>query len=137
MIKPIHAKTPEEYIALIDEPRKAQLQELFELIRETAPTLTPYIQSGMIGFGKYHYKYASGREGDWFMIGLASQKNYISLYVCATVDNKYLAEEYKNKLPQASIGKSCIRFKKNEDIDLEVLKELIGKARDHYIQNYT
>ncbi len=137
MIKPTNAETPEEYIAQIDEPRKSQITELYELICESAPTLIPYIQSGMIGFGKYHYKYGSGREGDWFMIGLASQKNYISLYVCAVIDNKYLAEEYKEKLPKANIGKSCIRFRKIEDIDLAVLEELIQKAGDHYIKNYT
>lgn len=137
MLKPQNAQTPEEYIAQIDEPRKTQIQALYTLIRKTAPTLEPFMQSGMIGFGKYHYKYASGREGDWFMIGLASQKNYISVYVCVTIDNKHLAEEYKARLPKTDIGKSCIRLKKNEDIDLEVLKELIGKARDHYIHNYT
>lgn len=137
MIKPTKAETPEEYITQIDEPRKSQITELYELIRKSAPTLKPYIQSGMIGFGKYHYKYGSGREGDWFMIGLASQKNYISVYVCAVIDNKYLAEEYKAKLPKANIGKSCIRFRKIEDIDLAVLEELIQKAGDHYIKNYT
>ncbi|QQS44216.1 DUF1801 domain-containing protein [Candidatus Roizmanbacteria bacterium] len=45
------------------------------------------------------------------------------------IDNKYLAEEYKAKLPKANIGKSCIRFRKIEDIDLAVLEELIQKAR--------
>ena len=137
MLKPQNAQTPEDYIEQIDEPRKSQIQALYTLIRETAPSLKPFIQSGMIGFGKYHYKYVSGREGDWFMIGLASQKSYISVYVCATIDNKYLAEDYKKKLPGASIGKSCIRFKNIEDIDLGVLTEMIAKARDHYIQNYT
>lgn len=137
MIKPTNAQTPEDYIAQIDEPRKSQIITLFNLIRKTAPTLSPYMQSGMIGFGKYHYKYASGREGDWFTIGLASQKNYISVYICATMDNKYLAEEYKNKLPKANIGKSCIRFKSTDDIDLNILTELIKKARDFHITNYT
>ncbi len=137
MIKPTNAQTPEEYISQIDEPRKSQIAQLFNLIHKTAPTLSPYMQSGMIGFGKYHYKYASGREGDWFMIGLASQKNYISVYVCATLDNKYIAEDYKEKLPKASIGKSCIRFKSIEDIDLAILTELIERARDFYLENYT
>lgn len=137
MIKPTDAKTPEEYISQIDEPRRSQIRDLYELIHTLAPSLKPYIQSGMIGFGKYHYQYASGREGDWFMIGLASQKNYISVYVCATINNKYLAEDYKDKLPKASIGKSCIRFKNIADIDLEILSELIVKAKDFYIKTYT
>lgn len=137
MIKPTNAKTPEEYIAQIEEPRKSEIVTLYNLIYETAPTLKPYMQSGMIGFGKYHYKYASGREGDWFMIGLASQKNYISVYVCAAIDNKYIAERYKEKFPKASIGKSCIRFKSTQDIDLAVLRELFEKARDFYLETYT
>jgi hypothetical protein len=84
--------------------------------------------SGMIGYGHYHYKYASGREGDWMVIALASQKNYISVYACANDGEKYIPEQYKKQLPKASIGKSCIRFKKIEDIDLNILKEIILKS---------
>ena len=83
------------------------------------------LQSGLagVGYGKYHFKYASGRELDWPLIGLASRKDYISIYICATDGKKYVAEKYKDKL-KASIGKSCIRFKKVEDIDWEVLKQV-------------
>jgi hypothetical protein len=125
MFKVTDAKTPEEYIAKIDEPRKSEINELHQLIVKTAPQLKPFMISGMIGYGKYHYKYASGREGEWCTIALASQKNYISVYVCVMNGEHYLAEDYKSKLPKANIGKSCIRFKKIADIDLEVLKDLI------------
>lgn len=126
MFKSTTAVTPEEYIAKTDEPRRSQMQILYDLIRRILPDEKPFIMSGMIGFGHYHYKYASGREGDWMIIGLASQKNYISIYVCAVADNKkYVAENYKSQLPKASIGKSCIRFKKIEDIDLKVLEQII------------
>ncbi|MCR4324745.1 MAG: DUF1801 domain-containing protein [Candidatus Curtissbacteria bacterium] len=94
-------------------------------MKKTVPKLKPYIETGMIGYGKYHYKYASGREGEWATIALASQKNYISVYVCGVKDGKYVAEAHKDDLPKASIGKSCIRFKKTEDIDLDVLKKVI------------
>ena len=79
----------------------------------------------MIGYGTYHYKYASGREGDWCVIGLSSRKNYISLYVCAVKDGKYVAESFKENLPKADIGKSCVRFKKFEDITFPELRELL------------
>lgn len=128
MFKPTSAESPEEYIAMIPEPRKEEVKKLHELIQKTVPSLKPHILSGMIGYGTYHYRYASGREGDWALILLASQKNYISVYVCALNGEKYLAEAYKDKFPKASIGKSCIRFKKLEDIDLSILTELIQKA---------
>jgi hypothetical protein len=114
---------------MIPEPRRQDIQTLHNLIQKTVPNLKPRILSGMIGYGSYHYRYASGREGDWSLIALASQKNYISVYVCCTDNGVYLAEEYKDKLPKASIGKSCIRFKKLSDIDLSVLTEIIKKAK--------
>lgn len=125
MLKPTEAKTPQEYIDMIDEPRKSQIQALHQFIQEIAPQLTPNIQAGMIGYGQYHYKYASGREGDWPIIALASQKSYISVYVCASDGTQYVAEKYKAQLPKANIGKSCIRFKKIENIDLNILKNII------------
>ncbi len=125
MFKSTKAKTPEEYIALLSEPQKNNIKQLHEFIKKIIPQHEQYIVSGMIGYGTYHYKYASGREGDWCLIGLAQQKNYISVYVCAVADGMYVAEKYKDKLPKANIGKSCIRFKKIEDVDLEILRRLI------------
>lgn len=129
MFKPTAAKTPEEYISMLEDPRKNQIQELFDFIKKTLPDRKPFILSGMIGFGKYHYKYSSGREGDWMLIGLASQKKYISLYICSVKEeNNYIAEQYKKELPKTSIGKSCIRFKDIKDIDLTILKEILLEA---------
>lgn len=126
MFKPTNATTPEEYIAAIDEPRRSQIQQLHDFIQQTVPKLKPVIIYGMIGYGPYHYKSKSGREGEWTTMALASQKNYISVYVsCADKDGVYVGEKYKAQLPKASTGKSCIRFKKIEDIDLEVLKQIL------------
>ncbi len=128
MFKPTLAKTPEEYIAGIPEPRRADIETIHALIQKTVPSLKPHILSGMIGYGTYHYRYASGREGDWSLIALANQKNYISVYICSVDNGTYIAENYKDKLPKASIGKSCIRFKKLSDIDLLILTDIIKKA---------
>ncbi len=128
MFKPTSAKTPEEYIAAISEPRRHEVEMIHELIQKTAPTLTPHILSGMIGYGTYHYRYASGKEGDWSLIALASQKNYISVYICALENEKYIAETFKDKLPKARIGKSCIRFTSVQESDLSVLSDIIKKA---------
>lgn len=129
MFKTTPAKTPEEYIKLITDPkRKTDIEELYAFLRKLAPNEKPNITSGMIGFGLHPYKTKSGREGEWPLFLLANQKNYISFYVCATKGNQYLAESYKNDFPKASIGKSCIRFKKLEDIDLKILEKLIKEA---------
>jgi uncharacterized protein YdhG (YjbR/CyaY superfamily) len=125
MFKPTDAKTPEEYISKIDEPRRSEIQKLHEFIQKTVPDLKPYIIYGMIGYGTYHYKYKSGREGDWCIIALASQKNYISVYVCSVDGDEYVAEKNKNKLGKVSVGKSCIRFKKIEDVNMKELVRVI------------
>jgi hypothetical protein len=125
MFKPTTAKTPEEYIAMIDEPRRSEIQLLHDLIQRTIPPQIPYIISGMIGYGSFHYKSKSGREGDWCIVALASQKNYISVYICASDGKEYVAEKYKDSFPKASIGRSCIRFKRTEDIDLDILKKVL------------
>jgi hypothetical protein len=128
MFKTTNAKTPEEYINLLSEPRKSEIKKLHEFIRKTVPELKPHIMSGMIGYGIFHYKGRSGREGDWFVVGLASQKNYISVYVCGVSDGEYVAEKHRADLPNADIGKSCIRFKKTEDVDLKVLAKIIKEG---------
>jgi hypothetical protein len=129
MFQPTSAKTPEEYIGMLEEPRKTEVQKLFDFVRKVLPNEKPFIQSGMIGFKSFHYKSKSGREGDWPFIALASRKDYISLYVCAVSDNMYVAEKYKNELPKADIGRSCIRFKKLEDLDLKVLEKIIKEGQ--------
>jgi hypothetical protein len=128
MFKPTAAKTPAEYITSIPEPRRHDVETLHKLIQKTLPKLKPLIRSGMIGYGTYHYKYESGREGDWSLVMLASQKNYISVYMCSVENGKYIAEEFKDKLPKASIGKSCIRFKALADIDLTILTEIMKRT---------
>ena len=82
----------------------------------TVPKLTPEITTGMgsspvIGYGKYHYKSASGREGDWFLIGLTAGKNYFSLHICAGDKGGYLVEQNAAKLGRVTTGRSCINFK--------------------------
>lgn len=128
MFAPHPAKTQEEYIASLEEPQQRYIRELDALIRKTVPKLRPLMQSGMMGYGQFHYKSKSGREGDWPVIAMASRKNYISIYICATDGKRYLAETYKAKFPKANVGKSCIRFKTPADIDRAVLVEILQKA---------
>ncbi len=128
MFKPTNAQDPDEYISLIEELRRADIEALDALIREIAPKLDRKLFGSIIGYGSSHYESKSGLRGEWFTIGLASQKNYISVYICIVEDGEYLPEKYKDQFPKASIGKSCIRFKKLEDIDQKALVSLIKKA---------
>src|ERR1700752_3676919 len=102
------AKTKTEYLAAAGD-RAADLKRLDKLIRTAAPNLEPYFMAAgtmtMLAYGPYHYKYASGREGDFCVVGLANQKNYMSLYVCVTKGGKYLAELYGKRLGKANCGK--------------------------------
>ena len=79
----LKAATPAEYIAQLEEPRKADIAALDAMIRKLAPKLAPFIHIGILAYGPRRYKYESGREGDWFHIGVASNQSYISLYVAA------------------------------------------------------
>ena len=128
---PKDARTPSQYIARLDEPRRSQIRELHELVRSTVPDLRPHMQAGMIGYGSYHYRGRSGREGDWPVIAVASNKQYISLYVMATVGDGYLAETYRDRLPKANIGRSCVRFRRLEDLDRAVLTQLLREGATH------
>ena len=127
----LKASTPAAYLAKLDEPRRTEVVALDALIRKTAPKLTPFVHSGILAYGPWHYKYSSGREGDWFRIGVASNKNYISLYICAGDEKGYVAERYKDALPKANIGRSCVRFKRLSDLDLAALKRLIREGAQH------
>lgn len=101
MFKTTDAATPEEYIDRLEEPRRTDVQAIHDLIRKVAPDLDARIESGMLAYGSYHYRYASGREGDWFPIAVASNKRYISLYVsAATSEHGYLAESYRETAAQ-------------------------------------
>ena len=128
MAKKVPVTTPAQYIASLAEPRRSEIAELDRFIRKSAPTLTPFLYIGMLGYGPYHYVYASGREGDSAIVSLSSRAQYISIYLGVCDENGYLAEQAKPRLPKASIGKSCIRFKRVADIDLKVLGELFKKA---------
>jgi len=121
-------RTPQQYLASLGEERRAGIRALHNAIRKAAPALKPGVHFGMLGYGLRHYKYASGREGDWPVVALASQKHHFSLYLCACDQDGYLPVQNKQRLGKVSVGKSCIRFRKLEDLDLKVAMELVKRA---------
>ena len=78
--------------------------------------------SGIVGFGSYHYKYASGQEGDWMLTAFAPRKNKITLYIMPGFDGQ---GELMKKLGPHSGGKSCVHIKRLSDLHLPTLKKLI------------
>lgn len=120
--------TPEQFIARQPEPRRAELAALHALIRDAAPGLAPRMWNSVIGYGEYHYRYASGREGDWFVIGLAGRAKGVSLYVCAADSKGYLAERKAAMIGKVKVGRSCINIAKLADIDLPKTAALVREA---------
>ena len=128
MFKPVDAKNTKEYLALLTPERKKAIKTLDAFIRKTVPKLKPVFVYNMPGYGTFKYTNYKKEIIDWPVIGLASQKNYISLYVCALEDGQYLAEKYAKDLGKVSVGKSCIRFKKMEDLNLKTLAMVLKRA---------
>lgn len=120
-----------EFLAALPEDRRAILTRVHEVIRTAAPQVEPAVTGNMLGYGPFHYRYATGREGDAYVVNLASQKRYVSLYVNATVNGGYLAEANADRLGKVSVGKSCVRFTKLEDLDLDALAELVRTAAEN------
>ena len=130
MAKMADVRTPQEYIDRLEEPRRADVQRLHELITTEAPELEPHVSEDGIGYGNYRFRYRTGREGDWSTIGLASQKRYISLYISGNRIGS-VAERYRDRLPKADISRWCVRIKRMSDVDEAALIDLIREARTY------
>jgi hypothetical protein len=88
----------------------------------------------IVGFGSYHYKYASGREGDWFKTGFSPRKQSLTLYI---MDGFSQYDELLGRLGKYTTGKSCLYIKKLEDVDLPILRELVEKSVEHVAETNT
>ena len=119
--------TPAAYLAALPADRRDAMDTLHAAIRQAAPKLEPFLQSGIIGYGKFHYK-SKSCEGDWFIVGLCARKNYYSLYICSADERGYLAEQAAPKLGKVKVGRSCITFKKLEDLDLKSAMAVVKHA---------
>ena len=84
--------------------------------------------SSIVGFGSYHYKYESGREGDMPLIGFSPRKQSMTLYIMPGFDDY---EDYLGELGKHKIGKSCLYVNKLADVDEDVLRGLIRRSYKH------
>lgn len=88
----------------------------------------------IVGFGSYHYKYASGREGEWFLAGFAPRKRDLTLYIMPGFE-RY--EALLAKLGKHKTGKACLYIKRLADVDLRVLEELVTASVKHTRQTHS
>lgn len=115
------------------EPEKKR-QDSFEILRlmeEVTGEEAKMWGESIIGFGSYHYTYASGREADWMLVGFSPRKQNLTLYIMSGFD------EYENlldKLGKHKTGKSCLYIKKIEDVDTDVLRQLVKESVEHMIE---
>lgn len=129
-LNPMPPATPTAYLASLPPERRSDLKVLHAAIRKAAPRLKPHLayNGTMIGYGPYHYKYATGREGDCPIVAISSRAQGISLYVCGSRNGHAIAESARARLGQVSVGKVCIRFKRLSDLNLPVALELVREA---------
>jgi hypothetical protein len=105
-----------------DEQKRNDSLTILELMKKITGEEPKMWGASIVGFGSYHYKYASGREGDWFLTGFSPRKQAITLYMMDYVEKHQAVLENLGKFKH---GKGCLYVKKLEDIDLEVLEKLI------------
>jgi len=105
-----------------DEQKRKDLFEILKIMKQVTKEDAKMWGTSIVGFGSYHYKGASGREGDWMLIGFSPRKQNITLYIMPGFE-RYPA--LMKKLGKYSTGKSCLYIKKLSDVDSDVLKELM------------
>lgn len=121
-------KTKETNASVIDflgsiehEGKRADSQKILEMMKKVTGLPPKMWGDVMIGFGTYHYKYESGREGDIFRVGFSPRKSYLSLYLFYGFQNHPLMK----KLGKHKGGKACLNINKLADVDEEILYKLI------------
>lgn len=107
---------------LDSEQKRKDSQVLIDLMSKITNEVPVIWGTSIIGFGTYHYKYKSGREGDWFLTGFSPRKNAMTNYLMCDLEHKDLNFDGLGKYKKS---KGCLYFKKIDDIDLNVLAKII------------
>jgi hypothetical protein len=115
-----------KFIEKVESPKKREdAYKLLDLFTETTGYEGKLWGPSIIGFGSYHYKYASGHEGDAPFVGFSPRKAKVSLYFAT---GEWKREELLKDFGKHTTGKGCVYINKVSDIDVEVLKELINES---------
>lgn len=132
-------RSPQEVIDSLGGEQRADVQRLHEELSRVMDGLEQYVIEGrfwggseqqIICYGHHRSVNRSGKAVDWFIAGLAAQKGYVSVYVTAVEDGRYLSEAYRDRLGKVKVGRSNVSFKRLTDVNLDALLELVGRARE-------
>lgn len=116
----------EEFLnSIADEQRREDCFRLLKIMKTATKAEPAMWGTSIIGFGRYHYKYESGREGDWFVTGFSPRKQDLTLYIMPGLE-RY--PSLMKKLGKHKTGRSCLYIKKLGDVDLATLKQLIKQS---------
>lgn len=126
--QPTDADVVEYLNAVPDERKRADSFVVLELMKDVTKAEPTMWGDSIVGFGRYHYTYASGREGDWFLTGFAPRKRELTLYIMDGFDGY---DELLGSLGKFKTGKSCLYVKRLDDIDLATLRTLIERSVAH------
>ena len=119
---------------IADERKRQDSFTILELMKQVTQTEPKMWGDSMVGFGSYHYKYESGREGDTFLTGFSPRKQNLTLYIMAGFDEQ---DALLSKLGRHKTGRSCLYINKLADVDQSVLKEMIERSYNHMVSTNT
>ena len=108
-----------------DEKRRKDAEAIVAMMKSATKEEPRMWGSSIVGFGRLHYKYASGREGDWFKAGFSPRKDAFTLYLCGGFSPH---ADLMEKLGKYKTGVGCLYIKKLEDVDQKVLKQLMTRT---------
>jgi Domain of unknown function (DU1801) len=118
------AASVEAYIAAIEsEERRADCRELVRLMSKVTKEPATMWGASIVGFGSYHYTYASGHSGDSCVTGFSSRKGDISVYLTAGFPGQ---EDLLAKLGRHKMGKACLSIRRLGDVDMKILEKLVA-----------
>jgi hypothetical protein len=123
--KPNKASVEKFLNSVKDEKKRTDSFKILEMMKKITKEEPIMWGPSIIGFGSYHYKYASGREGDFFVTGFSPRKQNLTLYIMSGFKR---SPELMKKLGKYKTGSSCLYINKLEDVDLKVLKTLIAES---------
>ncbi|HYN86921.1 MAG TPA: DUF1801 domain-containing protein, partial [Ardenticatenaceae bacterium] len=127
-MKPTPASVEAFLNGVEDETKRADCYALLALMREVTGQEPRLWGDSIVGFGSYHYRYASGREGDSPLTGFSPRKQNLTIYITAGFD---AYDELLDRLGRFKIGKSCLYVKRLDDVDRNVLRDLVRESVEH------
>jgi hypothetical protein len=115
---------------IADERKRQDSYTILTMMQEVTGAKAKMWGDSIVGFGSYHYKYASGREADWPLVGFSPRKQNLTLYIMSGFEQY---DELLQRLGKHSTGKACLYVKRLADVDLAVLQQLVKLSVEHMV----